>query len=43
MPVSARVLDVVVDRVIVGRNRLESGGMGIRQGAAWGAEYVADA
>jgi hypothetical protein len=31
MPVSARVLDIVVDRVIVGRNRLESGGMRIRQ------------
>jgi hypothetical protein len=43
MPVSSRVLDIVVDRVIVSRNRLESGGMRIRQGAAWGAEYVADA
>jgi hypothetical protein len=43
MPVSARVLDVVVDRVIVSRNRLESGGMRIRQCAAWGAEYVGDA
>ena len=43
MPVSARVLDIVVDRVIVSRNRLESGGMRIRQRAAWGAEYVADA
>src|SRR2546423_5698687 len=43
MPVSARVLDIVVDRVIVSRNRLESGGMRIRQCAAWGAEYVADA
>jgi hypothetical protein len=43
MPVSARVLDIVVDRVIVSRNRLESGGMRIRLGAAWGAEYVADA
>ena len=43
MPVSACVLDIVVDRVIVSRNRLESGGMRIRQGAAWGAEYVADA
>ena len=43
MPVSARVLDIIVDRVIVSRNRLESGGMRIRQCAAWGAEYVADA
>jgi hypothetical protein len=43
MPVSARVLDIVVDRVIVSRNCLESGGMRIRQGAAWGAEYVASA
>jgi len=43
MPMSARVLDIVVDRVIVSRNRLESGGMRIRQCAAWGAEYVADA
>ena len=43
MPVSARVLDIVVDRVIVSRNRLESGGMRIRQCAAWGAEYVANA
>ena len=43
MAVSARVLDIVVDRVIVSRNRLESGGMRIRQCAAWGAEYVADA
>ena len=43
MPVSARVLDIVVDRVIVSRNHLESGGMRIRQCAAWGAEYVADA
>src|ERR1700693_5043614 len=31
MPVSARVLDIVVDRVIVSRNRLETGGSGIRQ------------
>ena len=30
MPVSARVLDIVVDRVIVSRDRLESGGMRIR-------------
>ena len=43
MPVSTRVLDIVVDRVIVSRNRLESGGMRIRQCAARGAEYVADA
>ena len=43
MPVSVRVLDIVVDRVIVSRNCLESGGMRIRQCAAWGAEYVADA
>jgi hypothetical protein len=43
MPVSARVLDIVVDWVIVSRNRLESGGMRIGQCAAWGAEYVADA
>src|SRR6266436_5459310 len=43
MPVSARILDIVVDRHIVSRNRLESGGMRIRQCAAWGAEYVADA
>ena len=43
MPVSARVLDIVVDRVIVSRNRLESGGMRIRQCAAWRAEYVGDA
>src|ERR1700719_962048 len=42
MPVSARVLDIVVDWVIVRRNRLESGGMRIRQCAARGAEYVAD-
>src|SRR4029077_197431 len=41
MPVSARVLDIVVDRVVVSRNRLKSGGMRIRQCAAWGAEYVA--
>src|SRR6476659_10319412 len=27
MPVSARILDIVVDRMIVSRNRLESGGM----------------
>ena len=43
VPVSTRVFDIVVDRVIVSRNRLESGGMRIRQCAAWGAEYVADA
>ncbi len=43
MPVSARALDIVVDRVIVSRNRLESGGMRIRQCATRGAEYVADA
>ena len=43
MPVSSRVLDIVVDRVIVSRNRLESGGMRIGQCAAWGAEYVANA
>ena len=35
MPVSARVLDIVVDRVIVSRNRLESGGMRICQCTAW--------
>jgi hypothetical protein len=34
MPVSARLLDIVVDRVIVSRNRLESGGMRGRQCAA---------
>src|SRR5260370_42009690 len=43
MPVSARVLDIVVDRVVVSRNRLESRGVRIRQCAAWGAEYVTDA
>ena len=43
MPVSARVLDIVVDRVVVSRNRLESGGMRVRQCAAWGAENLADA
>src|ERR1700740_104496 len=43
MPVSARVLDIVVDRVIVSRNRLESGGMRVRQCAARGAEDLADA
>ena len=43
MPMSARVLDIVVDRVIVSRNRLESGGVRVRQCAAWGAEYLADA
>src|SRR5205807_797534 len=43
MPVSARVLDIVVDRVIVSRNRLESRGMRIRQCETWGGEYVADA
>src|SRR6476660_8164927 len=43
MPVSARVLDIVVDRVIISRNRLESGGMRICQCATWGAEYIADA
>jgi hypothetical protein len=43
MPVSSRVLDIVVDRVIVSRDRLESGGMRIRQCATRGAEYVADA
>ena len=42
MPMSARVLDIVVDRVIVGRNRLESGGMRVRQCAAGGAEDLAD-
>jgi hypothetical protein len=42
-PVSARVLDIVVDRVIVSRNRLEGGGMRVRQCAAWGAEHLADA
>src|SRR5262249_12163882 len=42
-PVSARVLDIVVDRVIVSRNRLGSGGMRVRQCAAWGAEHFADA
>ena len=41
MPMAARVLDIVVDRVIVRRNRLESRGMRIRQCAAWGAEDVA--
>ena len=30
MPVSARVLHIVVDRVIVSRNRLESGGVRVR-------------
>ena len=43
MPVSAHVLDIVDDRVIVSRKRLESGGMRIRQCAAWGTEYVVDA
>ena len=43
MPMAARVLDIVVNRVIVSRDCLESGGMRIRQCAAWGAEYVADA
>jgi len=43
MPVSARVLDIVVDRVIVSRNRLESGGMRIRDCAACGAKHLADA
>ena len=43
MPVSARVLDIVVDRVVVSRNRLESRGMRVRQCAAWGAENLADA
>ena len=42
MPVSARVLDIVVDRVIVSRNRLKSGRMRVRQCAAWGAEHLAD-
>ena len=42
MPVSSRVLDIVVDRVIVSRNRLESGGMRVRQCAARGAEDLAD-
>src|SRR4051812_37277481 len=43
VPVSACVLDIVVDRVSVSRNRLEGGGMRIRQCAAWDAEYVANA
>src|SRR5260370_40996292 len=42
MTVSARVLDIIVDRVIVSRNRLESGSMRIRQCAAWCAEYGAE-
>ena len=42
MPVSSRVLDIVVDRVIVSRNRLESGGMRVRQCATRGAEDLAD-
>src|SRR5258708_4744435 len=43
MPVSARVLDIVMDRVVVSRNRLESGGMRVRQRSTWGAEHLADA
>ena len=43
MPVSACVLDIVVNRVIVSRDRLECGGMRFGQSAAWGAEHVADA
>ena len=42
MPVSSRVLYIVVDRVIVSRNRLESGGMRVRQSATRGAEDLAD-
>src|SRR5208282_6776989 len=43
MPVSMRVLDIVVDRMIVRGNRLESGGMRVRQCSTWGAEHLADA
>jgi hypothetical protein len=43
MPVSACVLNIVVDGMIVSRNRLESGGMRVRQCAAWGAEHLPNA
>ncbi len=43
MPVPSCILYIVVDRMIVGRNRLESGGVRIRKCAAWGPENVADA
>src|SRR5260370_9213077 len=42
IPVSVRVLDVAVDRVIVSRNRLKSGSMGIRQSEAWCSAVPAD-
>jgi hypothetical protein len=43
MSVLARPLGVVVHRVIVHRDRLESRGMGVGQGAAGRSKYLADA
>lgn len=43
MSVLARPLGVVVQRVIVHRDRLDGRGMSVRQGAAGGPEHLADA
>jgi len=42
MPVSTRVLNIVVNGMVVSRNGLEGGGMRVRQCAARGAEDLAD-
>jgi hypothetical protein len=42
MTMLARPVGVVVHRVIVHRDRLESRGMGVGQGATGGPEYLAD-
>jgi hypothetical protein len=43
MPMTSCIFDIVVDRMIVSRNRLEGGGVCICKCAARGAENVADA
>jgi hypothetical protein len=43
MPVSSCILDIIMDRMIVGRNRLESSCVRICKCAAWRPENVADA
>ena len=43
MPMPSCILHIVVDRMIVSRNRLEGGGVCICKCAAWGPENVADA
>ena len=43
MSVASCKLRIVVDRMIVSRNRLKGGGVGICERAAWSPENIADA